>query len=417
MKQKIIGILLTPIAFLLCILLIISTLVGSITVILSGGQEEEANKSQSIVYENCPLSPEVEALRNQITEELKKYSKEEYVDLVLAVIQQESGGQGEDIFQCSESLGKSPNSIDRKTSIQHGVKVLCGYLNHEKVKVSSPDDLDHIRIALQAYNYGGGYINYINDASRFGRDTTRADIENLGKWTQKNALAYQKQKSAEANHGYPVARTGSAAQILGPYTYGDAYYNSHVLRYYPPAGGDVNLGFNVKAGDAAKVDYKDKTTFMWGSDSVPTSSDAMQKYLTTISVPIYNEKGKKTTMNITVHKKLAAEFKAIFEDMAKIKFRIKASETYTYVWKNIIGTSTVSQHSYGAAIDINASDNPCFYNTNVDVSNGYGAYQPGKNQFSVTKKVIKIWKEHGFYWGGDWRGKKDTMHFSYTEKP
>lgn len=22
-----------------------------------------------------------------------------------------------------------------------------------------------------------------------------------------------------------------------------------------------------------------------------------------------------------------------------------------------------------------------------------------------------------FYWGGDWTGKKDTMHFSYTEKP
>ncbi|MFR7763129.1 MAG: M15 family metallopeptidase, partial [Eubacterium sp.] len=54
---------------------------------------------------------------------------------------------------------------------------------------------------------------------------------------------------------------------------------------------------------------------------------------------------------------------------------------------------------------------------NVDVTNGYGGYKPGTNKFSVTQKVINIWKAHGFYWGGDWTGKKDTMHFSYTEKP
>jgi len=121
-------------------------------------------------------------------------------------------------------------------------------------------------------------------------------------------------------------------------------------------------------------------------------------------------------MKLTVHKKLAGEFKAVFDDMYKIKFRIKASQTAAYVWKTIIGTGTVSQHSYGLAIDINWNDNPCFYNINTDVSNGYGGYQPGKNQYSVTKEVISIWKAHGFYWGGDWQGKKDTMHFSYTER-
>lgn len=73
-------------------------------------------------------------------------------------------------------------------------------------------------------------------------------------------------------------------------------------------------------------------------------------------------------MTLTVHKKLAEEFKAVFEDMYKIKFRIKASQTAAYVWKNISGTGTISQHSYGLAIDINWNDNPCFYNTNVDVS-------------------------------------------------
>lgn len=392
---------------------IISALISSITIALSSGEEENENKVE--IYEDSPLSEEVEALRADILNELKKYGKEEYINLFLALVMQESGGQGEDVFQCSESLGKAPNSIGKKQSIEHGVKVLCGYLNNERIKVSSPDDLDNIKTALQAYNYGGGYIDYIN-SSNFGRDTTKNDLQNLGKWTQENALAYQKKKSADLNHGTPVSRTGSAAKILGPYQYGDAYYVKHVLRYYS----NVNKGgtkFAAKAGEAAKVSYGGKQKYIWGNGNPPLSQENMKKYLTTIKVPILNEKGKKTTMNLTVHVKLAAEFKAIFEDMVKAKFRIKSSATCAYVWKNIIGTGTVSQHSYGLAIDINWNDNPCFYNTNVDVTKGYGGYQPGKNRFSVTQKVINIWKAHGFYWGGDWSGKKDTMHFSYTEKP
>lgn len=413
MKRKIIKFILIPLIILFVMITIISALISSITIALSSGEEENENKVE--IYEDSPLSEEVEALRADILNELKKYGKEEYINLFLALVMQESGGQGEDVFQCSESLGKAPNFIGKKQSIEHGVKVLCGYLNNERIKVSSPDDLDNIKTALQAYNYGGGYIDYIN-SSNFGRDTTKNDLQNLGKWTQENALAYQKKKSADLNHGTPVSRTGSAATILGPYQYGDAYYVKHVLRYYS----NVNKGgtkFAAKAGEAAKVSYGGKQKYIWGNGNPPLSQENMKKYLTTIKVPILNEKGKKTTMNLTVHVKLAAEFKAIFEDMVKAKFRIKSSATCAYVWKNIIGTGTVSQHSYGLAIDINWNDNPCFYNTNVDVTKGYGGYQPGKNRFSVTQKVINIWKAHGFYWGGDWSGKKDTMHFSYTEKP
>jgi len=413
LKRKIIKFILIPLIILFVMITIISALISSITIALSSGEEENENKVE--IYEGSPLSEEVEALRADILNELKKYGKEEYINLFLALVMQESGGQGEDVFQCSESLGKAPNSIGKKQSIEHGVKVLCGYLNNERIKVSSPDDLDNIKTALQAYNYGGGYIDYIN-SSNFGRDTTKNDLQNLGKWTQENALAYQKKKSADLNHGTPVSRTGSAATILGPYQYGDAYYVKHVLRYYS----NVNKGgtkFAAKAGEAAKVSYGGKQKYIWGNGNPPLSQENMKKYLTTIKVPILNEKGKKTTMNLTVHVKLAAEFKAIFEDMVKAKFRIKSSATCAYVWKNIIGTGTVSQHSYGLAIDINWNDNPCFYNTNVDVTKGYGGYQPGKNRFSVTQKVINIWKAHGFYWGGDWSGKKDTMHFSYTEKP
>lgn len=63
------------------------------------------------------LSVEVESLRNDVLSELKKHHKEQYIDLYLAVMMQESGGNGEDVFQASESLGKQPNSITRDESI------------------------------------------------------------------------------------------------------------------------------------------------------------------------------------------------------------------------------------------------------------------------------------------------------------
>lgn len=415
MKKKLITAATTICTLFMVVIIIIGSVMASLAAVLSGGEEEEHKTADNDVYvENSPLSDTVLALKDEIENELKKYGKEEYVYLVLALVQQESGGQGEDIFQCSESLGKAPNSIDRKTSIEHGVKVICNLLNHEKIKVSSPQDIDHIKIALQAYNYGGGYITYINDTSGFGRDTTKEQISNVGKWTQSNALAYQKKMSAQLNGGTAKKRSGSSAEILGPYAYGDAYYTTHVLRYY--LSDDTGGVTEVKAGEAAKIKYEDKQKFIWNGTVLPSSQDAVKKYLTTIEVKIYDENGKSTTMKLTVHKKLAGEFKAVFDDMYKIKFRIKASQTAAYVWKTIIGTGTVSQHSYGLAIDINWNDNPCFYNINTDVSNGYGGYQPGKNQYSVTKEVISIWKAHGFYWGGDWQGKKDTMHFSYTER-
>lgn len=416
MKQKIIGFVALPVMLIFIMMIIVTMFVSSITMIFSGGQEEEQENGQSVIYDSSPISEEVEALRNDILRELKKYNKERYIDLVLALVMQESGGTGEDVFQCSESLGKAPNSIRKNQSIEHGVKVICGYLDHDKIKVSSPNDIEHIQIALQAYNYGGGYIDYINNAN-FGRTATKKQLESLGKWTQENALAYQKKKSADLNHGTPVQRTGSSKQILGPYAYGDAYYVKHVLRYYKEANSDEDVKFAVKSGEAAKVSYENKQNFIWGNAKPPLTADGMRMFLKTITVPILDENGKKITMNLTVNVRLAAEFKAVFEDMVKAKFRIKASETCAYVWKNIIGTGTVSQHSYGLAIDVNWNDNPCFYNTDVDVTNGYGGYRPDKNKYSVTQKVINIWKAHGFYWGGDWTGKKDTMHFSYTEKP
>ena len=160
-------------------------------------------------------------------------------------------------------------------------------------------------------------------------------------------------------------------------------------------------------GEAANIPLEERMNWLF-PNGVPSSESEMQQYLTDVEVPIIDESGNNSTISLTVHKKLAEEIKAIFTDMTKVKnFRIK-SDTYAYDWRQMAsGTGHMSHHSYGVAIDINADDNPATYTG--------GEYNPGGNYFSVTDEIVKIWKDHGFYWGGDWSGYyKDYMHFTYT---
>ena len=75
---------------------------------------------------------------------------------------QESGGRGKDPMQASEcgynkKYPKKPNGIkDPEYSIDCGVHYLSDNLSAAKAK--SPVDMDRIKLALQGYNYGSGYI-------------------------------------------------------------------------------------------------------------------------------------------------------------------------------------------------------------------------------------------------------------------
>jgi len=61
-------------------------------------------------------------------------------------------------------------------------------------------------------------------------------------------------------------------------------------------------------------------------------------------------------------------------------------------------TAPPSQHAYGAAIDINAPENP------------YGSTP------TMDPKIVRIFQRWGFMWGGDFLT-PDGMHFEYGEPP
>ena len=154
-----------------------------------------------------PVSAEVEAYTPIIQIYANQYGIPEYTELIKAVMMQESGGQGTDPMQASESgyntrYPHAPNSItDPEYSIDVGVHTLADVLN--MAGVESPIDLDHISLALQGYNFGPGYISWA--------------LANYGGYSELNAIEFSDMMAAQ----------------MGWAGYGDKAYVSHVLRYYP----------------------------------------------------------------------------------------------------------------------------------------------------------------------------------------
>lgn len=143
---------------------------------------------------------------------IEKYAKQfgvlEYVPIMMALMQQESGGRGLDPMQSSESAFntkycKKPNCItDPDYSIWAGVQAF-----KEAVTKANGD----LKLALQSYNFGPDFIGYV--------------LASGGKYTK--ALAQQFSAYMSEVLGWSCSAWQSA-----PYCYGDVNYVDHVLRYY-----------------------------------------------------------------------------------------------------------------------------------------------------------------------------------------
>ena len=154
-----------------------------------------------------PVSAEVEAYTPIIRIYAQQYGIGEYVELIKAIMMQESGGRGLDPMQASESgyntrYPHSPNAItDPEYSIDVGVQTIADSLR--QANVESPIDMDNIKLALQSYNYGNGFISWARS--------------NYGGYTPIAAIEFSDVMAAR----------------MGWSGYGDKQYPAHVLRYYP----------------------------------------------------------------------------------------------------------------------------------------------------------------------------------------
>ena len=164
-----------------------------------------------------------ESYREEVTQTAAQYGMSDYVDLILALMMQESSGIGPDVLQSSEGAyntkyPQTPNSIpDASYSIACGIQELKYAM--ECADVQSPTDMDAIQLALQGYNFGAD--TYFNFMEQQGETS----------WSEKSSQAFAKMASG----GIERAEDDPLRENAGPWAYGDQYYPEHVLRYYHPA--------------------------------------------------------------------------------------------------------------------------------------------------------------------------------------
>ena len=189
------------------VIILIVVLLGCAVSLFGGG-------SGSNAY--TPVSAEVEAYEPLIQKYARQYGIPEYVELIKAVMMQESGGRGLDPMQAAEGSFNTryphePNGIkDPEYSIQCGVQELKAALI--SAEVENPIDMERIKLALQGYNFGNGYISWAKT--------------NYGGYSYANAVEFSTMQ----------------AQRLGWEKYGDTQYPAHVLRYYPYGRGFTSGG-------------------------------------------------------------------------------------------------------------------------------------------------------------------------------
>ena len=180
------------------VIILIVVLFGCAVSLFGGGSDSNSY---------TPVSAEVEAYEPLIQKYAKQYDIPEYVELIKAVMMEESGGRGLDPMQAAEGSFNTryphePNGIkDPEYSIECGVQELKAALI--SAEVENPIDMEHIKLALQGYNFGNGYISWAKN--------------NYGGYSYANAVEFSTMQ----------------AQRLGWDSYGDTQYVAHVLRYYP----------------------------------------------------------------------------------------------------------------------------------------------------------------------------------------
>lgn len=100
-------------------------------------------------------------------------------------------------------------------------------------------------------------------------------------------------------------------------------------------------------------------------------------------------------VRIVIRKELA-ELVSLMYQIADVKYGRRFTRGWTGGYQNrpIAGTFSPSNHSKGRAIDNDASVNPMSYTFQSDIPPG----------------LIADWESLGWYWGGRYTGKFDTMH-------
>lgn len=170
-----------------------------------------------------------------------------------------------------------------------------------------------------------------------------------------------------------------------------------------------------------------------------TTSEAQQPQgvsLDTIMVKHIDYEGKSHEGTIVCNKAIANDLRQIFAELYQRKYPIERirpiaeydnddersmrdNNTSCFCYRPIAGSTRLSKHALGLAIDINPLYNPCVKRRKdgtlwVQPATATPYVKRQKNfKYKITKNDLcyRLFIAHGFKWGGAWKSTKDYQHF------
>ena len=160
-----------------------------------------------------------------------------------------------------------------------------------------------------------------------------------------------------------------------------------------------------------------------------------------LNVLYYDFNGEAQSGELICNKKIADDLAEIFYELYINEYQIEKirlvdeynaddtasmadNNTSCFNYRVVDDTTTLSKHALGCAIDINPFYNPyIIYNKNGSGETyispkGSEVYADRSKDFPYkideNDLCYKLFKAHGFTWGGDWNSCKDYQHFQKT---
>ena len=155
--------------------------------------------------------------------------------------------------------------------------------------------------------------------------------------------------------------------------------------------------------------------------------EKIRKNLKLVSVEYFSFDDKLHRGQILIHKNFANDIIEIFKVIKEKKFPVSKvipinkynwsdersmndNNTSAFNFRYIEGTSKLSSHAHGRAIDINPRLNPQFKD---------GKYFPANTSYDINitgtiarnSFLVREFTKRGWKWGGLWRRNKDYQHF------
>ena len=105
----------------------------------------------------------------------------------------------------------------------------------------------------------------------------------------------------------------------------------------------------------------------------------------------------------TVHREIAPIIEYLVNEVERRGYLLhrpgQVRDDWSYVNRPIRGRNVASNHSWGLAIDIDATQYPL------------------GSRKRLPSWIVDLFKAHGFDYGGDWKSRPDPMHFEFAGWP